>query len=73
MMQWFTNAHQLCQPNALHMVQDCLQSNDLDHAISILNSLIWDTESKQCVACLNAICNHLLRVELTPSTEGKHV
>ena len=39
MMQWFTNAHQLCQPKALHLVQEHIQNNDIEHVRSPLSPL----------------------------------
>ncbi len=40
-------------------------------AVNVLSALNWNSEGQSCYAALSAIANNLLKISLTPQTEGK--
>jgi len=45
-------------------------SIDVLQAVGILKALNWNTDGKMCFACLSAIVNHLLKLQLNEEREG---
>ncbi|PVD26407.1 hypothetical protein C0Q70_14083 [Pomacea canaliculata] len=57
--------------SAVELTKEYIKHRQIDEAVSLLESLNWDTEGASCYSCLSAIVNHLLRQPLNAEREAQ--
>ncbi|XP_074063208.1 WD repeat-containing and planar cell polarity effector protein fritz homolog isoform X2 [Macrotis lagotis] len=59
------------QLNLVSLIHQYIRYDEIHEAISVLNSMNWNTTGHQCYVSMSAIVNHLLRQRLTPEREAQ--
>ncbi|NWY06135.1 FRITZ protein, partial [Nothoprocta ornata] len=59
------------QLGPVELIQQYLRHDEIREAISVLNTINWNTMGRQCYISLTAIVNHLLKQKLTPEREAQ--
>ncbi|XP_062427221.1 WD repeat-containing and planar cell polarity effector protein fritz homolog [Rhea pennata] len=59
------------QLGLVEIIHQYIRYNEIHEAISVLNTMNWNTMGQQCYISLTAIVNHLLKQKLTPEREAQ--
>ncbi|NXG51073.1 FRITZ protein, partial [Psilopogon haemacephalus] len=59
------------QLGPVEIIQQYVHYDELQEAVSVLQTMNWNTMGRQCYICLSAIVNHLLKQKLTPTREAQ--
>ncbi|XP_010281632.1 PREDICTED: WD repeat-containing and planar cell polarity effector protein fritz homolog [Phaethon lepturus] len=59
------------QLGLVEIIHQYIRYDEIHEAVSVLNTMNWNTMGRQCYICLSAIVNHLLRQKLTPDREAQ--
>ncbi|XP_064366197.1 WD repeat-containing and planar cell polarity effector protein fritz homolog isoform X2 [Dromaius novaehollandiae] len=55
----------------VEIIHQYIRYDEIHEAISVLNTMNWNTMGRQCYISLTAIVNHLLKQKLTPEREAQ--
>ncbi|NXA40800.1 FRITZ protein, partial [Eudromia elegans] len=59
------------QLGPVELIHQRIRYDEIHEAISVLNTMNWNTMGRQCYVGLTAIVNHLLKQKLTPEREAQ--
>ncbi|XP_068796727.1 WD repeat-containing and planar cell polarity effector protein fritz homolog isoform X3 [Struthio camelus] len=59
------------QLGLVEIIHQYIRYEEIHEAISVLNTMNWNTMGRQCYMSLTAIVNHLLKQKLTPEREAQ--
>ncbi|XP_064002372.1 WD repeat-containing and planar cell polarity effector protein fritz homolog isoform X2 [Pogoniulus pusillus] len=59
------------QLGPVEIIQQYVRYDEMQEAVSVLQTMNWNMMGPQCYICLSAIVNHLLKQKLTPAREAQ--